>query len=103
MLDLINYEFLKNKLWRNHNDLFTIHEHLGKIDASIAIASFIKSQPYLCQPEIDFTDSGPVFFDAAGIVHPKLKPVSYTHLRTHETVLDLVCRLLLEKTKNIER
>src|SRR5664280_1033446 len=24
----------------------------------------------------------------------KLKPVSYTHLRAHETVLDLVCRLL---------
>ena len=24
--------------------------------------------------------------------------VSYTHLRAHETVLDLVCRLLLEKT-----
>ena len=27
-------------------------------------------------------------------------PVSYTHLRAHETVLDLVCRLLLEK-KNL--
>ena len=27
-------------------------------------------------------------------------PVSYTHLRAHETVLDLVCRLLLEKNKN---
>ena len=26
-------------------------------------------------------------------------PVSYTHLRAHETVLDLVCRLLLEKTQ----
>ena len=26
-----------------------------------------------------------------------LLPVSYTHLRAHETVLDLVCRLLLEK------
>ena len=25
--------------------------------------------------------------------------VSYTHLRAHETVLDLVCRLLLEKQK----
>ena len=25
--------------------------------------------------------------------------VSYTHLRAHETVLDLVCRLLLEKKK----
>ena len=28
------------------------------------------------------------------------KSVSYTHLRAHETVLDLVCRLLLEKKKN---
>ena len=31
-----------------------------------------------------------------GIVH---QAVSYTHLRAHETVLDLVCRLLLEKKK----
>ena len=29
------------------------------------------------------------------------RSVSYTHLRAHETVLDLVCRLLLEKKKNI--
>ena len=29
----------------------------------------------------------------------QLLPVSYTHLRAHETVLDLVCRLLLEKKK----
>ena len=29
-----------------------------------------------------------------------LGSVSYTHLRAHETVLDLVCRLLLEKKKN---
>ena len=28
-----------------------------------------------------------------------MEPVSYTHLRAHETVLDLVCRLLLEKKK----
>ena len=26
-------------------------------------------------------------------------PVSYTHLRAHETVLDVVCRLLLDKKK----
>ena len=32
---------------------------------------------------------GEVFYNA----------VSYTHLRAHETVLDLVCRLLLEQTK----
>ena len=29
-----------------------------------------------------------------------LKAVSYTHLRAHETVLDIVCRLLLEKKKS---
>ena len=29
--------------------------------------------------------------------------VSYTHLRAHETVLDLVCRLLLEKKKIIQK
>ena len=28
-----------------------------------------------------------------------ISAVSYTHLRAHETVLDLVCRLLLEKKK----
>ena len=30
-------------------------------------------------------------------------PVSYTHLRAHETVLDLVCRLLLEKKNTIKK
>ena len=35
----------------------------------------------------------------AGDIAAGFSPVSYTHLRAHETVLDLVCRLLLE-TKN---
>src|SRR5665811_2321684 len=35
-----------------------------------------------------------------GAVNPSVcRAVSYTHLRAHETVLDLVCRLLLEKKK----
>ena len=44
-------------------------------------------------------------FDAGGVTRRRpfhsytMKPVSYTHLRAHETVLDLVCRLLLEKKK----
>ena len=29
--------------------------------------------------------------------------VSYTHLRAHETVLDLVCRLLLEKKNKTKK
>ena len=30
----------------------------------------------------------------------QMEAVSYTHLRAHETVLDLVCRLLLETNNN---
>src|SRR5665811_2506727 len=33
------------------------------------------------------------------IIAATIRSVSYTHLRAHETVLDLVCRLLLEKKK----
>ena len=39
-------------------------------------------------------DTLPSPFDAT------ILPVSYTHLRAHETVLDLVCRLLLEKKQS---
>ena len=35
------------------------------------------------------------------VVQRSLEPVSYTHLRAHETVLDLVCRLLLEKKNKL--
>ena len=48
---------------------------------------------------------------AAGVIHDatgddpttdraSLTPVSSTHLRAHETPLDLVCRLLLDKKKD---
>ena len=36
--------------------------------------------------------------NAGGITQ---ESVSYTHLRAHETVLELVCRLLLEKKKHM--
>ena len=35
----------------------------------------------------------------ANINNPNAAPVSYTHLRAHETDSYLVCRLLLEKKK----
>ena len=38
-------------------------------------------------------------FPSVDVARRTLIPVSYTHLRAHETVLDLVCRLLLEKKK----
>ena len=39
------------------------------------------------------------YFRPGGVYRDLPEPVSYTHLRAHETVLDLVCRLLLEKKK----
>src|SRR5664280_3120811 len=56
--------------------------------------------------EISVTVIRPSDRGTQGVHRPKLggfgpgtvePPVSYTHLRAHETVLDLVCRLLLEK------
>ena len=41
----------------------------------------------------------PLALGAVSIVASIIGSVSYTHLRAHETVLDLVCRLLLEKKK----
>src|SRR5665811_2513685 len=53
----------------------------------VSLFLFIKTQFY-----VTITATAEI----EAIIH---KPVSYTHLRAHETVLDLVCRLLLEKKK----
>src|SRR5664280_3756013 len=49
---------------------------------------------YCPYPPFLFPDQEDIFRESAVAL---LLPVSYTHLRAHETVLDLVCRLLLEK------
>ena len=50
---------------------------------------------------------GMIKFDFLGLktltVIDKAVAVSYTHLRAHETVLDLVCRLLLEKNNTTRK
>ena len=43
--------------------------------------------------ELADVEAGTDYMLATGTIDP----VSYTHLRAHETVLDLVCRLLLEQ------
>ena len=41
--------------------------------------------------------ASPALLDRAVVDYYGVPTVSHTHLRAHETVLDLVCRLLLEK------
>ena len=47
-----------------------------------------------------FYDDRNTSSDSSGVFLARSTTVSYTHLRAHETVLDIVCRLLLDKKKN---
>src|SRR5660398_131570 len=52
------------------------------------------------QPGNEFVKNGTIQERSRIILKPVfIKPVSYTHLRAHETKANLVCRLLLEKKK----
>ena len=73
-------------------------------DANIALSIVISPKPLKVTQQFQLSACVAValhqfFFQYAGD-DTKIKSVSYTHLRAHETVLDLVCRLLLEKKKN---
>ena len=52
-----------------------------------------------CWKSSIFISSFSTIASITNCVLQSLTAVSYTHLRAHETVLDLVCRLLLEKKK----
>ena len=73
------------------------------LDRSSAASDVYKRQV----PDYQGVDDATVFWwdaTATGVDEIRregtgMYPVSYTHLRAHETVLDLVCRLLLEKKK----
>ena len=57
----------------------------------------------LSQPNVNYSlpvsQVNRVVHELRGEIEFGIGAVSYTHLRAHETVLDLVCRLLLEKKK----
>ena len=63
-----------------------------------AVAMFKVQQDHAS--EFLFKDAVGDVFILAWTTTPWTLPVSYTHLRAHETVLDLVCRLLLEKKQH---
>src|SRR5680860_1623010 len=53
--------------------------------------------PLMCTQELDIAGAMPLVIRLMALVNTT--PVSYTHLRAHETDSYLVCRLLLEKKK----
>ena len=78
---------------RIYNDsLFETSDSIKVINDSITKINFENLKIL----QSDYLESGNSRYTLAGYL-----PVSYTHLRAHETVLDLVCRLLLEKKNEI--
>ena len=74
------------------------------LDRSSAASDVYKRQD-LSRAKMSWTDLRNTVVNELTQIDPKWRlvweiAVSYTHLRAHETVLDLVCRLLLEKKTN---
>ena len=71
------------------------------LDRSSAASDVYKRQVndqtiFAFRPDLCFFVNG-IYLGYSELKSNFMGPVSYTHLRAHETVLDLVCRLLLEK------
>ena len=73
-------------------------------DSTSAVGIVAKSWDYHVLEALQTTleEGEAMIADSVAYLHGagRRVPVSYTHLRAHETVLDLVCRLLLEKKKS---
>ena len=74
--------------------VFSIQKN-GNFPGNNNVQSINNFTQFLYTPDPSFSG-----FDTIGY---RICTVSYTHLRAHETVLDLVCRLLLEKKKHIKK
>ena len=72
LLDLIAYEYLKNKLGRCHDDVFAIHESLGRLDAAISIASYRASLDHYTEPLLDFDSEHRCMIRGEALLHPLL-------------------------------
>ena len=74
-------------------------ERLSGIDAAFTYLETPNAHMHVAMTAIFDTDTMPggYSFDAIRRLIAERMPVSYTHLRAHETPEHLVCRLLLEK------
>ena len=99
-------------------DLETLIDHVKAEDAE----NEVKSVVYVSNNKVNaffnyYSKDGLGWGDHAAVMHlcktvewdnwnrfsgEPISPVSYTHLRAHETRHDLVCRLLLEKKKTTD-
>jgi len=87
LLDLISYEFLKNKLGRCHDDVFTVHEYIGRLDAAVSIASYRASVRAYAEPQLVFDRGRDNFVEGTDLVHPMLDGAVPNDLVTDKSIL----------------
>src|SRR5665811_2242170 len=81
----------RNYAWRDYGNRVGFWSLMDLFDEfKLPASHLVNSLLYEFQPQL---------FDRIRGRGDDIIAVSYTHLRAHETVLDLVCRLLLEKKK----
>ena len=83
-------DFISCVAWRQSADFLGQYAHKG---ALVGVDGRIQTRNY------DNASGQKVY--VTEVVCDSVQPVSYTHLRAHETGRNLVCRLLLEKKKKI--
>eukprot|EP00831_Metopus_contortus_P054907 TRINITY_DN4631_c0_g1_i1.p1 TRINITY_DN4631_c0_g1~~TRINITY_DN4631_c0_g1_i1.p1 ORF type:complete len:186 (+),score=30.30 TRINITY_DN4631_c0_g1_i1:66-623(+) len=108
------YLYISNEMRRNgwlHNIVLVTFPLLIFVQLNFTFYTWNSFLPMIRYMIIEYMTTGGgmyVFFlfnfcpfcqDTYRILSQSLIPVSYTHLRAHETSLHLVCRLLLEKKK----
>lgn len=71
-INLLTFEMLRRKLASHQRQLQILYDYLGQLDAAITVASFRKSLSVVCDPQIDFSPSGPSCLSIEGLVHPLL-------------------------------
>jgi len=86
LFNLIVYEIVKNKLGKYHQEIFEVHEYLGRLDSAIAIASYRKSLDTYAVPQIDFSAAAK-YVRGTDLVHPLIKDAVPNDFDTVASVL----------------
>ena len=96
-----DYIVLKSELESTYLDVLSRGQRLSGNTKCAVLKNLITNKLLVAKAEIDsiMVEDGEVNQELDSRMNIIINPVSYTHLRAHETVLDLVCRLLLEKKK----
>ncbi len=72
LMDLISFERLKKKLAKYHGHLLAIHDAVGQLDASMAVAAYREGTECCAFPQIDY-GADHAYLKAEGLVHPLIQ------------------------------